>query len=245
MFTHVFVVPSFRQGNASHRCHGRLEEDAALPKKRSRSGATQVSGNNNNVTWHSTSLTRADRWKDHKGAVLWFTGLSGSGKSCIANQVECMLHQRNVRTYVLDGDNLRHGLCSDLGFSSHDRWENLKRAAHVAKLMADAGFVVLCAFVSPYRLHREKVKTILTEDDITFFEIHVNANLATCEARDPKGLYLKARAGILRNFTGISDPYEEPTNPDLFLNSDENSVICLAEQVVNYLDLFLTSSGKV
>jgi adenylyl-sulfate kinase len=155
-----------------------------------------------------------------------------------------MLHQqRNVRTYLLDGDNLRHGLCSDLGFSPNDRLENMKRAAHVAKLMADAGLVVLCAFVSPHQLHREKVKTIVTENsDISFFEIHVKANLATCERRDPKGLYLKARAGILRNFTGISAPYEEPSNPDLVLDSDSNPVICLAEQVFNYLEIYLLSA---
>jgi adenylylsulfate kinase len=149
-----------------------------------------------------------------------------------------MLHQqRNLRTYILDGDNLRHGLCSDLGFSPHDRLENLIRAAQVAKLMADAGLVVLCAFVSPYILHREKVKTIISESGISFLELYVKANLATCETRDPKGLYLKARAGILRNFTGISDPYEEPSHPDLVLDSDANSVSCLAEQVLTYLDL--------
>jgi adenylyl-sulfate kinase len=167
--------------------------------------------------------------------------LSGSGKSTIANEVECLLHQRSVRTYLLDGDNLRHGLCQDLGFSPDQRWENLRRAAEVAKLMADAGLVVLCAFVSPYQAHRERVKSIIAGGGIPFCEIYVKSHVAICEKRDPKGLYLKARSGILKNFTGVTDPYEEPTHPDVVLDSTVNSVQILADQVIDHLDL----SGKI
>jgi adenylylsulfate kinase len=227
------------QGNSFHRCHDKLE--GHVPKKIHRSAIVKAAISTN-VVWHTTSLSRTDRWKDHKGAVLWFTGLSGSGKSTIANEVECLLHRRSVRTYLLDGDNLRHGLCQDLGFSQDERWENLRRAAEVARLMADAGLVVLCAFVSPYQAHREQVKNIIANDgSIPFCEIYVKAHVAICEKRDPKGLYLKARAGILKNFTGITDPYEEPTHPDVLLDSTVNSVQILADQVVDYLDL----SGKI
>ena len=226
------------QGNSFHRCHGKLE--GHVPKKIQRTTVNKAASSTN-VVWHTTSLQRTDRWKDHKGAVLWFTGLSGSGKSTIANEVECLLHQRSVRTYLLDGDNLRHGLCQDLDFSADQRWENLRRAAEVAKLMADAGLVVLCAFVSPYQAHRERVKTIIVDGSIPFCEIYVKAHVEICEKRDPKGLYLKARSGVLKNFTGVTDPYEEPANPDVLLDSTVNSVRFLADQVVDYLDL----SGKI
>ena len=229
------------QGSGVHKLHGKMEEKVALGKKRARTSKSSPAAKQNTVVWHSSSLSRADRWKDHKGAVLWFTGLSGSGKSTIANEVESMLHQRNIRTYLLDGDNLRHGLCHDLGFSAAERMENLRRAAEVAKLMADAGLVVLAAFVAPYQAHRERIKSIVCSNGIPFVEIHVKASVETCEKRDPKGLYLKARAGILRNFTGISDPYEEPTTPDVTLDSNNRSAHVLADQVVQYLDF----SGKI
>lgn len=227
------------QGNSFHRCHDKLE--GHVPKKIHRCTILKAAATSTNVVWHTTSLSRTDRWKDHKGAVLWFTGLSGSGKSTIANEVECLLHQRSVRTYLLDGDNLRHGLCQDLGFSPDQRWENLRRAAEVAKLMADAGLVVLCAFVSPYHAHREQVKNIIADGNIPFCEIYVKSHVAICEKRDPKGLYLKARSGILKNFTGVTDPYEEPTHPDVVLDSTVNSVQILADQVIDHLDL----SGKI
>lgn len=226
------------QGSSFHRCHGKLE--GHVPKKIHRSIIDRAAASTN-VMWHTTSLSRTDRWKDHKGAVLWFTGLSASGKSTIANEVECLLHKRSVHTYLLDGDNLRHGLCQDLDFSPDQRWENLRRAAEVAKLMADAGLVVLCAFVSPYQAHRERVKSIIAGGGIPFCEIYVKAHVEICEKRDPKGLYLKARAGVLKNFTGVSDPYEEPTHPDVLLDSTVNSVRILADQVVDFLDL----TGKI
>ena len=234
------------QNNPVHKFHDKMEEEDCRPKnkrmRRSTSTASQSSTvSATNVVWHPTSLTRADRWKDHKGAVLWFTGLSGSGKSSVANEVEVMLSQRNVKTYLLDGDNLRHGLCSDLAFSGEERNENLRRTAEVCKLMADAGMVVMAAFVSPYQEHRDRVKNIVVEGEVPFLEIYVKASLATCEKRDPKGLYLKARAGEIRNFTGISDPYEDPTNPDICLDADTDSIQTLADQVVQYLDF----TGKI
>lgn len=241
------------QNNPAHKFHAKLQQDERPKKKRarvSRSSSTaaaaaralpqqSIAASNmaTNVVWHQTALTRADRWKTHKGAVLWFTGLSGSGKSSIANEVEVLLAQRNFKTYLLDGDNLRHGLCSDLAFSQVDRNENLRRTAEVAKLMADAGMVVMAAFVSPYQSHREEVKNIVTSlSDIPFVEIYCKASLATCEKRDPKGLYIKARSGVIPNFTGITDPYETPTHPDIVLDADEDTVHNLADQVVQYLD---------
>jgi len=234
------------QNNAVHRYHAKMEEEECRPKKKrarlSSRSAPKVAESvaapaAPNVVWHPTSLTRADRWKTHKGAVMWFTGLSGSGKSSVANEVEVLLSQRSVKTYLLDGDNLRHGLCSDLAFSEEDRNENLRRTGEVAKLLADSGMVVLAAFVSPYEAHRERVKSIVVAGGIPFVEIHVKASLATCEKRDPKGLYLKAREGLIPNFTGISDPYEEPTNPDVVLEADTEPIQALAYQVIQYLDM--------
>jgi adenylylsulfate kinase len=165
--------------------------------------------------------------------VVWFTGLSGSGKSTIANEVDYDLNQRGIRTYLLDGDNIRHGLCKDLGFSPDDRVENIRRIAEVAKLMADSGMVVLAAFISPYREDREKVR--LTMGDLGLVEVFVKADLATCETRDPKGLYQKARAGLIKNFTGIDDPYEAPINPEIVLHSDSKTVPELSTQVIEWL----------
>ena len=198
------------QNNPIHKFHDKLQENDFKKKKRARDStsadantdsakkpATDAAVGASNVVWHATSLTRADRWKHHKGAVIWFTGLSASGKSTIANAVEVILAQRQVKTYLLDGDNLRHGLCSGLGFSAEDRLENLRRTAEVAALMADAGMVVLAAFVSPFEAQRQSVKNIVTTTGAPFVEVHVKASIATCEERDPKGLYAKARAGTI------------------------------------------------
>ena len=163
-----------------------------------------------NVTLHKHRVSSEDRCKlaGHKGAVLWFTGLSGSGKSTVANEVDYKLNGMGKRTYVLDGDNVRMGLNKNLGFSAEDRAENIRRIGEVAKLFADSGTITTTAFISPYRADRDAVRALLPEGQ--FIEIHVNASLETCEARDPKGLYKKARAGEIKNFTGISAPYEAP-----------------------------------
>lgn len=191
-----------------------------------------------NITWHNQSVTRDNRWQlsGHAGAVVWFTGLSGAGKSSVANQVEVLLNQKNIRTYLLDGDNIRHGLCKDLGFSVSDRTENIRRVGQVAKLMADSGVVVLAALISPYRRDREEVRKSVEEINAQFVEVYVKASLSTCESRDPKGLYKRARDGTIKNFTGISDPYEEPEKPELLLDSDKKGIEELAEQTVSWLD---------
>jgi adenylylsulfate kinase len=237
------------QNNPVHKFHPKLEEEQFKKQKKrvrvssglsdsvAKKPATAAAVAASNVVWHATSLTRADRWKLHKGAVIWFTGLSASGKSTIANAVEVMLGQRGVKTYLLDGDNLRHGLCSGLGFTAEDRLENLRRTAEVASLMADSGVVVLAAFVSPFEAQRQTVKSIVVATAAPFVEVYVKASLVTCEARDPKGLYVKARAGTIPNFTGISDPYEEPTNPDVVLDADAFTIEILASQVVQHMDL--------
>jgi adenylylsulfate kinase len=189
-----------------------------------------------NVKWHDQAVSRVDRWKvnGHRGAVLWFTGLSGAGKSSVANQIEVLLNEQGIRTYLLDGDNIRHGLCKDLGFSVEDRAENIRRVGHVAKLMADAGVVVLAALISPYRKDRDMARDTVQEIT-TFIEVHVKASLATCESRDPKGLYKMAREGKIKNFTGIDDPYEEPLSPELVLDSDTKNVAELAGETVEWL----------
>ncbi|WP_234830667.1 adenylyl-sulfate kinase [Pectobacterium carotovorum] len=174
-----------------------------------------------NVVWHAHDVTRESREKlhGHQGVVIWFTGLSGSGKSTLAGALEQVLHQRGVSTYLLDGDNVRHGLCRDLGFTDDDRRENIRRVGEVAKLMVDAGLVVLTAFISPHRAERKMVQDLLVEGQ--FIEVFVDTPLATCEARDPKGLYKKARAGELRNFTGIDSAYEAPEAPDSHLDGEQ------------------------
>lgn len=174
-----------------------------------------------NVVWHAHPVTVAARENlhGHRGVVVWFTGLSGSGKSTLAGALEEALHQHGVSTYLLDGDNVRHGLCSDLGFSDADRQENIRRVGEVAALMADAGLVVLTAFISPHRAERAMVRERLGEG--RFIEVFVDTPLAICEARDPKGLYKKARAGELRNFTGIDAVYEAPERPEIHLDGQQ------------------------
>lgn len=189
-----------------------------------------------NITWHEHSVPREERWKQagHKGAVLWFTGLSACGKSTIANEVDHLLHQAGKRTNVLDGDNVRHGLNKNLGFSAEDRAENIRRIGEVAKLFADVGVLTLTAFISPYRADRDQARSLL--DAGQFIEVYVNASLETCEARDPKGLYKKARAGEIKGFTGIDDPYEAPENAELVLDSDNKGIEELAREVVAFLE---------
>ena len=189
-----------------------------------------------NVTWHEHRVSTADREElmGHRGALLWFTGLSGAGKSTVANTVDHMLHQRGVHTYVLDGDNVRMGLNKNLGFSPEDRTENIRRIGEVGKLFADAGLVTTTAFISPYREDRDAVRALFEED--RFIEIYVKASLETCEERDPKGLYKKARAGEIKGFTGIDAPYEEPTNPEITLDSDGKDIDELAGEVIGYLE---------
>jgi adenylylsulfate kinase len=204
------------------------------------------------VVWHEHSVSRADREQanGHRGCVAWFTGLSGCGKSTVANAVDCLLHGQGVRSYVLDGDNVRQGLNATpqllapkygepfaarfgLGFAQQDREENIRRIGAVAGLMSDAGLVVLTAFVSPYRADRDAVRASLPPGD--FIEVFVDAPLEVCEARDPKGLYKQARAGRIKDFTGIDAPYEPPTQPELTLRSAEQPANVLAEIVVQYL----------
>lgn len=174
-----------------------------------------------NVIWHAHAVTRAEReaLHGHQGVVLWFTGLSGSGKSTVAGALEQALRQQGVSTYLLDGDNVRHGLCRDLGFSDDDRKENIRRVGEVAKLMVDAGLVVLTAFISPHRAERQMVREMVGEG--RFIEVFVDTPLAICEARDPKGLYRKARAGELRNFTGIDAAYEAPEQVEIRLDGEQ------------------------
>ena len=162
----------------------------------------------NHIVWHEVLVTREDRnqLNDHKSGMVWFTGLSASGKSTIAHAVEKKLHDRGIRTYVLDGDNVRHGINSNLGFSKEDRQENLRRVSEVAKLFVDAGILVLAAFISPYREDRDAVRKQFAAGE--FLEIYVKCSIGECEHRDPKGQYRKARAGVIKNYTGISAPYE-------------------------------------
>lgn len=187
-----------------------------------------------NVVWHAHAVTRADRQRQHghQGVVLWFTGLSGSGKSTVAGALEQALHQLGVSTYLLDGDNVRHGLCRDLGFSDADRKENIRRVGEMARLMVDAGLVVLTAFISPHRAERQMVREMLGAGE--FIEVFVDTPLAICEARDPKGLYKKARAGELRNFTGIDSVYEAPEQPEIHLDG-EQLVTNLTAQLLDLL----------
>jgi adenylylsulfate kinase len=187
-----------------------------------------------NIVWHEAHITQTARetLAGHKGAVLWFTGLSGSGKSTIANAVEAALHERGCKTYVLDGDNIRHGLNKNLGFSDEDRTENIRRIGEVTKLFCDAAVLTLTAFISPFQSDRDAVRA-LTGD--RFIEVFVNTPIEICEQRDPKGLYEKARAGEIPEFTGITSPYEAPESPEIDLHTDEKSIEECAQQVVDYL----------
>lgn len=188
-----------------------------------------------NLTWHSGELDTAAREAahGHRGATVWLTGLSGSGKSTVAHRVERRLIERGAFAYVLDGDNVRHGLNSDLGFSPEDRAENIRRIGEVARLFTDAGVIVLAAFVSPYRSDRDRIRGLLGEGQ--FVEVHVAAPTAVCEERDPKGLYKKARAGEIKDFTGISAPYEPPEQPEIYLDTSEQTVDESADTVVRHL----------
>jgi len=189
-----------------------------------------------NIVWHEHKVTREDREKllKQKGIVIWFTGLSGSGKSTIANEVAYKLHQMGKLTYVLDGDNIRHGLNKNLGFSPEDRNENIRRISEVANLFVDAGLITLTAFISPYKKYRNFCRELVGND--RFIEVYTKASLETCEKRDPKGLYKKAREGIIKDFTGISAPYEEPENPELVIDTDQYSVEESAELVLKKLE---------
>ena len=188
-----------------------------------------------NIYWHSATINRTDREKmnAHKSAILWFTGLSGSGKSTLAHAVEDRLYQLGCRTYVLDGDNIRHGLCKDLGFSDTDRTENIRRIGEVSKLFTDAGVLALTAFISPFRADRDAVRALVADGD--FIEIYVKCDLAVCEERDVKGLYKKARAGEIPEFTGINSPYEEPLNPEILVDTSAQSIEARVEQVISAL----------
>ncbi len=203
-----------------------------------------------NITWHGGNVTRADRegLLDHLGVTILFTGLSGSGKSTLCCDLERKLFGCKKSTYILDGDNIRHGLCSDLGFGPGDRQENIRRIGEVCNLFTDAGLIVLAAFVSPYKADRDKVRQLLdkdrSDDDSTpntktkrFIEVYVKADVETCEQRDPKGLYKKAKAGEIKNFTGISAPFEVPENPDLVLDTTEKSVDELTFELMVYLEV--------
>jgi adenylylsulfate kinase len=189
-----------------------------------------------NIVWHQGAVTRADREKlnGHKGATIWLTGLSGSGKSTIAVDLEKRLAERGVRTYILDGDNIRHGLNKNLGFSPEDRTENIRRIGEVAKLFTDAGIVALTAFISPYRADRDQVRKIMGDGD--FIEVHVDCPVEVCEQRDVKGLYKKARAGEIKEFTGISAPYEAPEKPELTIKTAGQSVEDSSKQILGYLE---------
>ncbi|MBD1576344.1 MULTISPECIES: adenylyl-sulfate kinase [Vibrio] len=192
--------------------------------------ANQTIEKDDNVIWHQHQVNKQTRaqLKSQKPAVLWFTGLSGAGKSTVAGALESALVARGYHTYLLDGDNVRHGLCRDLGFSAQDRRENIRRIGELAKLMADAGLIVLSAFISPHRAERQMVRELLPEGE--FIEVFVNASLDVCEQRDPKGLYKKARAGEIANFTGIDSDYEAPLQAEIDLPAGEKSIDELVEQ---------------
>jgi len=191
-----------------------------------------------NVVWHEQGTSRDERWKatDIHGATVWLTGLSGSGKSTIAGAVADLLALRGALTYTLDGDNLRHGLNGDLGFSSEDRAENVRRIAEVARLFADAGVVALVPVISPFRAGREHARRLHEAAGLAFLEVFVDAPIEVCESRDPKGLYAKARAGELSGFTGIDDPYEAPTSPELVVSTATMSAPDAAGAIVSALE---------
>jgi len=191
-----------------------------------------------NIHWHEGNLTREERWKALKchGATVWFTGLSACGKSTIASALEQVLVQSGVPCYRLDGDNVRHGLNNNLGFSAEDRAENIRRIGEVAKLFTDAGHITLTSFISPYRADRDAARAVHNEAGLGFVEVFVDTPLEECEKRDPKGLYKKARAGEIKGFTGIDDPYEAPERPELHLKTVGKSVDESVQEVVDYLN---------
>jgi adenylylsulfate kinase len=199
-------------------------------------GELSHQGNSTNIVWHHSTVTRAARQhqRGHRSVILWFTGLSGSGKSTLANAVNSALFEQGMACYVLDGDNVRHGLCRDLGFSDADREENIRRIGEVAKLFVDAGVVALTAFVSPFRADRDRVRALVEPGD--FIEIFCAADLGVCEQRDTKGLYARARAGEIQEFTGISSPYEEPENPELCIDTGSQDLDSCVAQVLAHLE---------
>jgi len=197
------------------------------------------------VVWHAATVTRHQRevQQGHRGAVIWFTGLSGSGKSTLAHAVEKYLHDHGCRTFVLDGDNVRHGLCGDLGFSDLDRQENIRRIGEVSKLFMEAGIIVLTAFISPFRDDRDQVRNMLGENE--FVEVYCNAQLDVCENRDVKGLYKKARKGEIADFTGVSSPYEVPANPEVVVDTGSSSLDkCVSQIVAEIHGRAICQSGK-
>lgn len=194
-----------------------------------------VNENNNNIIWHHSTIKKEDRQKlnGHKSLMIWFTGLSGSGKSTIANALQHELYKNNVSVYLLDGDNLRHGINSNLSFSSEDRKENIRRTAEIGKLFVDAGIVVLAAVISPFEKDRLYARKIFPAEE--FIEVYVKCSLEECEKRDPKGLYKKARNGEIKQFTGIDQPYEEPENPEIVLDTNELSLDQSVELLSSYI----------
>ncbi len=190
---------------------------------------------NQNTRWHEPTIKRQHREElnEHKGKILWFTGLSGAGKSTLAHALEEQLHDYGARTYVLDGDNVRKGLCKDLGFSEQDRIENIRRIGEMSRIMMDAGLIVMTAFISPFRRDRRIVRELVEEGD--FIEIFCDTPLSVCESRDIKGLYKKARAGEIPEFTGISSPYETPEQPELIVESGDSTVEECVDRIINFL----------
>lgn len=191
--------------------------------------------NDNNIVWHNQNITKEKRETllNQKPCVLWFTGLSGSGKSTIANAVELQLFKRECKTYLLDGDNVRHGLNKDLGFSEIDRVENIRRIGEVSKLFVDSGLIVLTAFISPFKNDRQIARSLVKYDE--FIEVFIDTPLEVCESRDPKGLYKKARDGAIKNFTGINSPYEASENPQICIKTDKESIDESVDKIITYL----------
>ncbi|MGB3367102.1 MAG: adenylyl-sulfate kinase [Acidaminobacteraceae bacterium] len=190
-----------------------------------------------NIVWHQTSINQNERENllKQKGILIWLTGLSGSGKSTVGSLLEERLHKNGKLTYLLDGDNIRHGVSSDLGFSGDDRRENIRRIKEIAKLFVDAGLITIGTFISPYEEDRESIRNLMGE---RFVEIYVKCDLATCENRDPKGLYQKARDGEIQNFTGIDAPYEEPKNPEVLIDTASLSVVEAVDKIIAYIERY-------
>lgn len=194
-----------------------------------------MNNKSSDTVWHHATVTRARREQlnGHKSVIIWFTGLSGAGKSTLAHAVEERLHQMSCRTFVFDGDNVRHGLCGDLDFSEEDRRENIRRIGEMSKLFVEAGVVALTAFISPFRADRLKVRNLTVPGD--FIEVYCRCPIEVCEQRDVKGMYRRARAGEIRDFTGISSPYEEPENPELAIDTGSMPLDQCVDQVIGYL----------